>query len=119
MDDARTGETYGDGVALAQATKTAKAQYTAAKRNPKEIAPEQQRCSYHHPRFCTLLGHSTASSKQCFAKTKTNEEQKEILAIIRKWQIEEELAVQADGMYNFCRIFCTDSDCSQNRIDSN
>lgn len=105
MDDARTGKTYGTGVALAQATKIAKAKHTAAERNPKGIAPELKRCPYHHPRFYTVLGHSTASSKQCFVKTKSKDERKEILEIIRKCQIEEELAVQADNMYNFVVCF--------------
>ena len=107
MEDARTGKTYGAGVALAQATKTAKAKHTAATRNPKGTAPEYLRCPYHHPRFRTVLGHTAASSKHCFAKTKTKEERKEILDTIKKWRIEEELALQANGTSNICRIFCT------------
>ena len=43
MEDARTGKTYGAGVALAQVTKIAKAKYTAVKRNPKGTAPEMMR----------------------------------------------------------------------------
>ena len=101
MDDQRTGKTYGAGVALAQATKAAKTKYTAAKRNPTGTAPECMRCPYHHPQFCTLLGHTSASFKNCFAKLKSKEERKVILATIKSMQIEEELALQADGMFIF------------------
>jgi hypothetical protein len=101
MDDARTGKTYGAGVALAQATKTAKAKHTATERNPKGTAPENMRCPYHHPKFCTILGHNAESNKSCFAKYKTKDERKVILATIKSWQIEAELAVQADGMFFF------------------
>ena len=118
MDDQRTGKTYRAGVALAQATKTAKAKHTAAERNPKGTAPELMQCPYHHPHFCTQLGHTAASSKHCFAKTKTKEERKEILANIKKWQIEEELALQANGTFNICRIFCTMLKCSKNLSNS-
>ena len=43
MEDARTGKTYGAGVALAQATKQAKDKLTAAARNPKGTPKELQR----------------------------------------------------------------------------
>ena len=105
MDDHKTGKTYGAGVALAQATKTAKTKHTAAARNPKGTAPECMRCPYHHPRFCTVLGHNTASSEHCYAKTKTKEERKEILSTIMKMQIDKELATQTDGMFIFAVSF--------------
>ena len=99
MEDQRTGKTYCAGVALAQATKTAKAKHTATERNPKGTAPEDMRCPYHHPLYCTILGHNTASNKSCFAKHKNKEERKVILATIKRLQIKAELAVQADGMF--------------------
>ena len=99
MEDQCTGKTYGVGVTLAQATKTVKVKRTATKHSPKGTAPEDMRCPYHHPLYCTILGHNTASNKSCFAKHKNKEEQKVIIATIKRLQIEAELAVQADGMF--------------------
>ena len=98
MDDARTGKTYGAGVALAAAKKTAKEKHTAAARNPKGTPKECLRCPYYHPQFCTVLGHTSAASKSCAMNGKSKEERNSILATIKKWQIDAELALQStDG----------------------
>ena len=112
MEDARTGKTYGADVALTQATKIAKAKHIATKQNPKGTAPENMRCPYHHPMFCAIMGHNAASNKSCFAKHKTIDKLKVILATIKRLQIEVELAVQADGM-SFCCTGSTNEECSQ------
>ena len=99
MDDARTGKTYGAGVALAAATKSATAKLTASMRNPEGTPKELLRCSYYHPLFCTVLGHTSCATKGCGVKHKSKDERKVILATIKRMQIEEELAVQHNGMF--------------------
>ena len=99
MEDARTGKTYGAGVALAAATKSATAKLTASMRNPEGTPKELLRCSYYHPLFCTVLGHTSCATKGCGVKHKSKDERKVILATIKRMQIEEELAVQHDGMF--------------------
>ena len=97
MEDARTGKTYGAGVALATATKQANTKHTAAARNPPGTPKELMRCAYYHPLYCTILGHNSAANRECGVKHKTPEERKVILATLKKIQIEEELALQKDG----------------------
>ena len=99
MDDLRTGKSYGAGVALSNAKKKQKIKHTAAERNPTGTAPECMRCPYHHPLFCTTLGHTSTAFHNCFAKHKTKEERKSILATIKTMQINEELALQEDDMF--------------------
>ena len=97
MEDARTGKTYGAGVALAQATKQAKDKLTSAARNPKGTPKELMRCAYFHPLYCTILGHTSAANSQCGVKYKTKAERTVILATLKKIQIEEELVLQNNG----------------------
>ena len=104
MEDARTGKTYGAGVALAAAKKTATAKLTAAGRNPEGTPKELMRCAYYHPLYCNVLGHNSAASKQCGVKSKTKEERKVILATLQKMQIEEDLVLLGDGKSTNLRI---------------
>ena len=59
MNDAITRKTYGAGVAVKAAKKTAKDKHTAAERNPEGTPKDQMRCAYHHPLYCTVLAHTT------------------------------------------------------------
>ena len=86
-------ENHGDGVALATIIWKGKAKHTAAERNPKWTAPECMRCPYYNPRFCTVLGHTSSTLKDCFMKFKTKDERKVILNTLKMWQIYEELAL--------------------------
>ena len=104
MDDARTGKTYGAGVALATAKKQANAKLTAAARNPKGTPKELLRCPYYHPLHCTALGHTSAANKECGVKHKTKEERIVILATLKSIRIQEELALQNDGMSIYLRF---------------
>ena len=97
MNDLKTGKTYGSGVALKEAKKKAKETLSATARNPKDCPKELQRCAYHHPLYCTVLGHTTASSKACAMKQKSPEEQKVILDHIKTLRIEEELILVQDN----------------------
>ena len=104
MDDARTGKTYGAGVALATAKKQANAKLTAAARNPKGTPKELLRCPYYHLLHCTALGHTSAANKECGVKHKSKEERIVILATLKSMQIQEELALQNDGMSIYLRF---------------
>ena len=83
MDNTETGNTYGAGVVLVTAKRKAKEKHTTAERNPNGTVPEYMRCPYYHPRFCTVLGHTFAASKDCFMKFKTKDECKVILDTLK------------------------------------
>ena len=104
MNDMKTGNTYGAGVALSTATKQANAKLTSKVRNPKGTPVEQLRCPYHHRLYCNVLGHTSAASKQCFCHEKSKEERKVILLAIRDSKIEEELALLEPGKFTNLRI---------------
>ena len=108
MHDAKTGKTYGAGVALKEATKKAKQKLTAAARNPKNTKKELLRCPYYHPLYCDVLGHTSASSIQCKMKQKSKEERKVALDTIQRLQIEEELKVlHENGKFHNLRLYST------------
>jgi len=104
MNDAKTGKTYGAGVAVKAAKKTAKDKHTAAERNPEGTPKDQMCCAYYHPLYCTSLGHTTASSKECAMKYVSADQRKVILGILKQMQIDEELALQEDGKFTNIRI---------------
>ena len=91
MNDIKTGKTYGAGVALKTAMKKAEKNLTAASRNPKGTPKELLRCPYHHPIYCTVLGHTSCASKECAANPKSKAERQAILLHIKKMEVEEEL----------------------------
>ena len=91
MNDRKTGKTYGAGIALVAAKKRADAKLTSASRNPKGTPKEQLRCPYYHPLYCTKLGHTTASSKDCAMKHKSVDKRKAILAELKKLVVNQEL----------------------------
>ena len=106
MDDAQTGKTYGSGVALKTAKKSAKDKLTAAVRNPEGTPKHLQRCAYY-PHHCNVLGHTTAASRLCGVNALTPVERKALLAKIAELAVEEELVVEGNGKYNvlyFLRI---------------
>ena len=84
MHDAKTGKTYGAGVALKEATKKATQKLTVAVRNPKNTKKELLRCPYYHPLYCDVLGHTSAGSQHCKMKQKSKEERKVDLIAIKK-----------------------------------
>ena len=104
MNDAKSGKTYGAGVAVKAAKKTAKEKHTSGERNPEGTPKDQMRCAYYHPLYCTSLGHTTASSKQCAMKHKSADERKVILNHLKQMRIDEELVLQQDGKFTNIRI---------------
>ena len=113
MHDAKTGKTYGAGVALKEATKNAKQKLTAAVRNPKNTKNELLRCPYYHPLYCDVLGHTSASSQHCKMKQKSKEERKVALEAIKKLGIQEELVLlQENGTFENLPLYSTILNCS-------
>ena len=99
MDDAKTGKTYGSGVALKTAKKSAKGKLTAATRNPDGTPKHLQRCAYY-PHYCSVLGHTTAGNRMCGVNKLTPVERKVIIAKITELTVEEELVlVGENGKY--------------------
>ena len=69
-DDHEQGLGYQPGIAAAAAKKNLPA---ASGRNPKGTPKSQMRCPYHHPSYCTLLGHSSAAAGVCALHKKSKE----------------------------------------------
>ena len=78
MNNAKTGKTYGAGVALASAKKQEKDKLTADIRNPEGTPKHLQRCAYY-PFHCYLLGHTTAGNRECGMNNNTPAERNELL----------------------------------------
>ena len=105
MNDAKTGKTYGAGVALKEAKKSAKERLTAGKRNPEGTPKHLQRCGYY-PHHCSVLGHTTAGNRQCGVNSINPVERKALLAKIHQLTIDEELVqVQENRKCNYSNNF--------------
>ena len=79
---------YKSGIAAVAAKKTLP---TAKDRNPKGTPQEQLRCPFHHPKYCTLLGHRDARSKVCMMHGKSKEERSAASKVIQKELIDMEV----------------------------
>ena len=85
MEDQRTNSQYCSGVAVdPEVAKVVKEVMSAQSRNPVGIADNLKRCKYYHHRFCTVLGHTSASHKNCFMKGKSKKQRDEAEMEIRK-----------------------------------
>ena len=102
MNDAKTGKTYGSGIALKAAKKSAKERLTAATRNPKGTPKHLQRCAYY-PHFCLVLGHTTAGNRMCGVNKNTPVERKALLVKIHELTVDEELVHVQDDRTYICR----------------
>ena len=77
MKSLNEGLAYESGIALREAKRAVK--NAPIIRNPKGTTKEKMRCKYHHPQFCTKLGHVDAKSKECFAHGKSAIERNAII----------------------------------------
>ena len=78
LDAYKEGTFYECGVVMSLAKKTMK----AVPRNPEGTPADQWKCPYYHPLYCTLLGHSSCSSKVCGMKYKSKVERAAALKVI-------------------------------------
>ena len=105
MNDAKSGKTYGTGVAMKTTKKTTKDKHTAVARNLKGTPKDQLRCTYYHPLYCTSLYHTAASSLHWKMKHVSADKRKVVLGILKKLQIDEELALQENSkLTNTCTL---------------
>ena len=85
MDDQKRGNQYRSGVAVnPDIQKEVRIALSNEGRNPANTPDDKKRCRYHHPRFCTKLGHSSCSHRDCFMKGKTKQERDEAEKEIRE-----------------------------------
>ena len=105
MYDMKTGKTYGAGIAMKAAKKTASKETSAAARNPEGTPLLEWKCPYYHPNYCTTLGHKGAASKHCAMKGKSKEELAVIKNEILKEAVEKALSSSTKGEYIIAKIF--------------
>ena len=94
---------YKSGIALASATRAAKQSNFIASRNPKGTPKEEFRCKYNHPKYCVVLGHRDARSKECYAHTLTKKDRDDVAAVIFGELVSEELTNATQK----CKYYCT------------
>ena len=56
--------------------------YPPVSRNPKGTPKDQRRCKYHHPHYCTSLGHVDARNKSCYAHQLQSEKRDVVLSTV-------------------------------------
>ena len=92
MTAQRDGTNYGQGIAMKQASKQAKTNRSATRRNPSGTSPSQMKCRFYHPEFCRVLGHATCNSKDCFMFKKSKAEKDKAESVIHKAEFDKELS---------------------------
>ena len=90
----KAGMDYSAGIAINEAKKRAVEAASNNKRNPKGTPKELLKCKYHHPRFCTVLGHSSVTSKSCFMHGTSKEERDAAMRTIMNELVTAELKAQ-------------------------
>ena len=93
QDGHKEGMGYKSGIAAVAAKKNLP---TAKDRNPKGTPQDKLRCPFHHPNYCTLLGHRDARSKVCMMHGKSKEERSAAAKVIQK----ELIAIEVEKMKN-------------------
>ena len=89
----KEGTAYESGMAFKAARRNAKKATTNKIRNPEGTPQRELRCRYHHPDFCTTLGHTRVSSS-CFMYKRSKAERDAAAEQIRDEQIA--IALQED-----------------------
>ena len=70
MRDNKEGKTYEAGMALSLARSRVKECKKKQKEKLNDIPLHLRQCTYHHPQFCTVLGHTTCGSKEFLMEEK-------------------------------------------------
>ena len=97
-DDHKQGLSYQPEIAATAAKKNLPA---ASARNPKGTPKSEMRCPYHHPSYCTLLGHSSAAAGVCALHKKS----KEVKDAATKVIMGELIAIEVSRMKDECMYF--------------
>ena len=94
MVDVRDGKSYESGLALAQAK--AKVKIASKQRNNKETPKELWKCPYYHPKFCTVLGHTTCYNRMCEMRGKSKEFLEHAKDEIERDLVNEQLRIDSE-----------------------
>ena len=84
-EDNRNGNTYESGIAL----------------YPKGMPKECLKCPYHHPSFCTKLGHISCTSKDCGMFGKGKKIRDNAKQFILDKMIEHQIALEVENTSKF------------------
>ena len=102
MRDNKEGKTYEAGMALTMARSRIKEQKKKTKQRLGDVPLHLRKCTYHHPLYCTVLGHTTCGSKQCMMKGKSPVFLKEAKKLIENDLIKEQMRIDADTASKYC-----------------
>ena len=94
LDSHSAGLSYESGLALAAAVKQVK--NLQGVRNPKGTPVDKMRCKFHHPRYCNVLGHSSAASPLCKMKEVSAAERLVVEKAIMKEAVDRELVMTSN-----------------------
>ena len=95
MRDNKDGKTYEAGMALSLARSRVKETNKKKKETLKDIPLHLRQCTYYHPQFCTVLGHTTCGSKECMMKGKPAEVLKLAKQTIENDHIQEQMKLDS------------------------
>ena len=87
MYDNKNGLGYETGMSMALARSRLKEKNV--ERNPEGAAKKKLRCPYHHPKWCTVLGHNSRRSDTCMMKGKPPE-----ILKAAKYEIQKDLVLE-------------------------
>jgi hypothetical protein len=100
MNDNKNGLDYETGLAMTLARSQIK-EYKV-ERNPKGTPEDKLRCPYHHPNWCTVLGHNSMRDKKCMMKGKSPEIQKAAKDEIQKDLVLEQMKLDSETSSKYC-----------------
>ena len=101
LRDQKDGIQYETGIAMKQATKIAKNISNTSTRNPPGTKKEFLKCRFFHPRYCTVLGHSSCRAKECYMHSRSKiDRDAAAKAILDEIVNRELLDIYQKGTYN-------------------
>ena len=97
MRDNKEGKTYEAGMALLLARSRVKAKKKEKKGELVKVPLHLRQCTYFHPLFCTVLGHTTCGSKECTMKGKAADVLKRAKKTIENDRIKEQMKLDSNS----------------------
>ena len=92
----KAGLEYSTGIALSEAKKRAIESTSNHRRNPIGTPKNKLRCKYHHENYCSILGHTTATSKDCRMHGASKKERDAASIFIMNELVKKELETKKD-----------------------
>ena len=100
MYDNKNGLGYETGMAMTLARSRLKE--NNVERNPKGTPDKKLRCPYHHPKWCTVLGHNSRRSDKCMIKGKSPEILKAAKDEIQNDLVLEQMKLDSEKSSKYC-----------------